>query len=499
MHKEFDWISSRAILYPNDIAIIDATTDDRWTYSEVDRRAEVLATHFVNQGIKKGDRVALLAPNHISYLDFLFAAMKCGAIFVPLNWRLSEEELSYVLGDAEPTLVGVHESFHRTHEWLGVFGQALEIAGNSYIDQLPTYTENIFQKPEIDDKDPLAMVYTGGTTGKPKGAVLSHQSIFWNAMNTIVSWDLKRDECTLTSIPMFHTGGLNALTTPILLAGGTVVLESDFEPEKAVKNLIKYRCTIVLFIPTMYHMIVQTDAFQEATFYDMEVFLSGGAPCPLSVYEEFNRKGLSFKEGYGLTEAGPNNFYIDPEMSKVKQGSVGQEMLFNEIRIVRSDGEEVATNEVGELWLKGKHLFEYYWKNDEETADSFQGEWFVTGDLARKDEDGYVYISGRKKEMIITGGENVYPLEIEHWLQSNEKVDEVAVVGIPDDKWGEKVAAFVSVKSEDVTEEELIRFCELKLSKYKIPKEFVLMAELPKTHVGKIDKKALLDDYAITE
>ncbi|MGM8216751.1 class I adenylate-forming enzyme family protein [Bacillaceae bacterium W0354] len=492
MHWELDWMSSRARLFPNDIAIIDADSEQKYTYYEINERANQLANYLYDNGIRKGDRVALLAPNHISYFDFLFACMKIGAIFVPLNWRLSEEELNYVVNDCQPKIMARHFSFKQDllsmHEV-----PLLTIESNDYINNLSNKSNNY--TPILQEKDPLAMIYTGGTTGMPKGAVLSHQSILWNAMNTIISWDIEKNDCTLTSIPMFHTGGLNALSIPLLLAGGTVVIRSTFEPETAIDDLRSYRCTIVLFIPTMYHMIVQTDKFQSAHFPHMKVFLSGGAPCPLTVYDAFQKKGLKFKEGYGLTEAGPNNFYIDPVEAKIKKGSVGKAMVFNEIKIVNDDGEEVGPNTIGELWLRGKHLFEYYWNNESASQAAYHGDWFKTGDLARCDEEGYVYISGRKKEMIITGGENVYPLEIEHWLQSHEMINEVAVVGVPDDLWGEMVVAFISFKDEKLTEEELKAYCQKKLTRYKIPKKFIVVDELPKTHVGKIDKKVLVETY----
>lgn len=493
MPNEIDWINSRARLFNHDIAVIDADTNQKFTYGDMNDRAKRLAQYLNENGVGKGDRVALLAPNHVSYFDLLFASMKIGCIFVPLNWRLSSEELYYVINDCAPSTIFVHEMYASKYDWLKEM-HTVVIKNNSYIDSLKI--DNRLEVIELHEKDPLAMIYTGGTTGNPKGAVLSHESIFWNAINTIVSWNLERSDCTLTTIPMFHTGGLNALSMPILLVGGTVVIRSNFEPEMAINDLIDYKCTIVLFIPTMYHMMIQTEAFKQAQFPNMKVFLSGGAPCPLTVYEAFYEKGLQFKEGYGLTEAGPNNFYIHPDDAREKRGSVGQPMMLNDIKIVDEQGNDVGINEVGELWLKGKHLFEFYWNNEKATDEVFHDDWFKTGDLARRDKDGYVYITGRKKEMIITGGENVYPLEIEHWLQSHDAINEVAVVGVPDDKWGEMVVAYISFKGERLTEEELAKYCEQKLARYKIPKKFIEVDELPKTHVGKINKNALVEMYS---
>ncbi|MGI8386133.1 AMP-binding protein [Robertmurraya sp. P23] len=296
---------------------------------------------------------------------------------------------------------------------------------------------------EVKGSDPLAIIYTGGTTGKPKGVVLTHKSILWNSINTVASWGLTSEDITLNYLPLFHTGGLNALAIPILMAGGKVVLASDFDPVEAVLFLNEYCCTIALFVPTMYHLMVQTPEFQASHFPSMKTFLSGGAPCPLELYEPFQKKNLFFKEGYGLTEAGPNNFYIHPLEARRKKGSVGKPKLFNDVKLLGQDGKEVSEGEVGEIVIVGKHTFSHYWNNIEATDQAKKGEWLYTGDLGRVDEEGYYYIVGRKKDIIITGGENVYPLEIEHWISSLSEVEEVAVVGLPDPKWGEVVTAFI--------------------------------------------------------
>ncbi|WP_421383642.1 class I adenylate-forming enzyme family protein [Bacillus salacetis] len=487
---ETDWVKSRSDLFPAKCAVIDSATKDSWTYSELEGRSSRLASLFLKQGVEKGDRIALFTQNHISYFDFLFACLKIGAIFVPLNWRMSPDELQFVVRDAAPVVMGVETGFVEQASQLQEDFYLIEIDSNHYLDQFPA-DEDVLN-PGLVESDPLAMIYTGGTTGHPKGAVLSHRSIMWNAINTIVSWNLTDKDTTLTCIPMFHTGGLNALSIPILVAGGTVVLSPGFNPEQAVKDLIEYRCSIVLFVPTMYHMLTGTKDFKKAKFPDMKVFLSGGAPCPRGIYDTFSSKGLAFKEGYGLTEAGPNNFYIDPGEAAIRPGSVGKPMLFNTVKIVRENGGEAGAGEVGELYLRGSHLFEYYWNKEEETEQAWKDGWFHTGDLARKEEDGYYYIVGRKKDMIITGGENVYPLEIENWIDSHEDVDEVAVIGIPDEKWGEKVVAFVAAKGGAALKaEELEDYCKRKLTKYKIPKSFYIIDQLPKTHVGKINKNEL--------
>src|SRR5690625_4828091 len=378
VQNRINWINNRAKLFPNDIAIIDADSTEKFTYEEMNERAKRLARFLYAKGVRKGDRIAHLAPNHVSYFDLLFASMHIGSIFVPLNWRLSSDELYFVIHDCSPSLIFIHDTLLNEYDWIKE-KEIVPFKNNDYIEK--NYTNDELPQVDLYEKDPLAMIYTGGTTANPKGAVLSYQSIFWNAINTIVSWNLEKDDITLTTIPMFHTGGLNALSIPVLIIGGTVVIRSSFDPVVSIGDLINYECTIVLFIPTMYHMIIQTETFKKAEFPKMKVFLSGGAPCPLTVYDAFQQKGLKFKEGYGLTEAGPNNFYIDPGKAELKRGSVGQSMMFNDIKIVNDDGEEVAYNEVGELWLQGHHLFEYYWNNEEATLEVYEGDWFKTGDL----------------------------------------------------------------------------------------------------------------------
>lgn len=484
---ELDWLENRARLTPDSEAIIDAEKRKSWSFAELNNLCAATAKWLYKQGVRKGDRIALLSPNDISYFQLLGACGKIGAIFVPLNWRLSPSEIEYILKDCSPKLVGYESSFQEKINHQVFFRYRTFLVSQ---DQIEVNEKVRFQPDSIYEKDPLTIIYTGGTTGKPKGVVLSHQSILWNAINTIVSWNLTNEDRTLTYMPLFHTGGLNALSIPILMAGGTVIIGREFKPEKAVCYLNEYQCTNVLLVPTMYQMMIETDLFKENKFDSIKTFLSGGAPCPLEIYEAFKRKGLLFKEGYGLTEAGPNNFYIDPVDALQKMGSVGKPMMFNTIKLVKECGEEAGINEVGEILIKGKHSFEYYWKNEKATIDSVKDGWLHTGDLARKDEEGFYYIVGRKKDMIITGGENVYPLEVEHWIASHPFIEEVAVVGLPDKKWGEMVAAFIVVKGA-VTSEELKNYCVQKLGKYKIPKVFYFLEELPKTHVGKIDKVSL--------
>lgn len=480
---ETDWLASRARLTPDREAVVELESGDRWTYKELDGRVTSAVRFLQERGVGNGDRVALISPNAVCCLELLFACGRIGAIFVPLNYRLGVTELEYILDDCQPKLLFTHPSMqgviqfgiptHSTEEYLK-------------IRQVPVTCRMVTQE------DPFLIIYTGGTTGRPKGVVLSHKNVFWNSINTIVSWGISDRETTVTYMPMFHTGGLNALSLPILHMGGKVIIGQKFDPFQAIQTLEQEKCTIVLLVPTMYHMMLAEPAFQKASFETVHTFLSGGAPCPHSIYEVFEKRGLSFKEGYGLTEAGPNNFYIHPKDAMKKRGSVGKPMFHSMVKIVNDEGQEAAPDEVGELYIQGHHVFEYYYNKPEETREAKQDGWLKTGDLAKRDEDGYHYIVGRKKDMIITGGENVYPQEVEHLLDQHPAVDEVVVVGIPDDKWGEVVSAAIVLKpGTSLSAQDVIHYVGSHLGKYKVPKKIVFVGELAKTPIGKIDRKQM--------
>ncbi|PWK15714.1 acyl-CoA synthetase [Tumebacillus permanentifrigoris] len=494
MRRATDWLQSRARLTPHKLALVEVETGLRLTYEQFNVRAGRLAGYLQQHGVVRGDRVALLAPNSTSYLELLFACAKIGALFVPLNYRFSTPELAYVLNDCAPKVLVYFEPYaNLAHDLAARVPVPLLLEQQGY-ERIVSCADGAAAIPvEVELEDPWAIIYTGGTTGQAKGVVLSHRAILWNSINTVLSWGLTEQDVTPVYMPMFHTGGLNALTTPVLYAGGTVVVGRDLTPAAVLEVLERERCTIALFVPTVYHSLVTSPEFTAAQFTTMHTFLSGAAPCPLSIYEAFWAKGLAFKEGYGLTEAGPNNFYIHPERAKQKIGSVGVPMFHNQIRIVDEQGLDVGTDVTGEVWIQGPHVFTGYWNKPESTAETLVDGWLRTGDLARRDADGCHFIVGRKKDMIITGGENVYPLEVEHILEQHPAVSEVAVVGLPDTKWGEAVTAVLVLRpGVSVSPEQLKEYCTDKLAGYKIPKQFLFVRDLPKTSVGKIDKKSIV-------
>jgi fatty-acyl-CoA synthase len=493
-----DWIEYRQQMTPYYTAVVDGTTGKRFTYAELNQRAKNLAAYLISRGVRKGDRVALFSPNHISFLDFVFACGKMGAVFVPLNWRLSVTELLEILDDCAPVLIACHADVQdKLPETLSI--DMLMVCGSAYEQIIKSNEPTTLVDGGVELADPLMMIYSGGTTGRPKGIILSHRAVLWNAVNTVVSWSLTSSDVTPVYLPMFHTGGINALTLPILHVGGCVVISRDFDAEQAIDLIQQEQCTIVLMVPTMYHVIIQSERFQDTDFSSVHTFISGGAPCPQNIYDAFAAKGIFFKEGYGLTEAGPNNFYLDRSDIEKKRGSVGKPMMYNAVRIVKDDGTQAGPNEVGEIWLHGNHLFDGYWNNPESTAKALNEGWLQTGDLGYYDEEGFYYIAGRKKDMIISGGENIFPNEIEHWLCQHPSISEAVVVGLPDSKWGEVVSAVVVLKSgSSLSSDELISYCSLKFGRYKIPKRWKFLDSIEKTSVGKIDKKAIIQQLMRT-
>ncbi|MFS0876943.1 class I adenylate-forming enzyme family protein [Solibacillus isronensis] len=485
------WIAKRAGQTPDKTALIQIETGETWTYKELMQHANGWSSTFSNQQLQQGDRVVTLMENSIESFAILIACRLNELIYVPLNTKLSISELQVVLSDCTPALL-ITDDTH-CERAMQLSPTKFLTCGSSELVEPTTY--NWRDEPQL----PWMIIYTGGTTGKPKGVVLSYEAVTTNAMNTVISWGLNDKDCTLNYMPLFHTGGINALALPILMAGGTVVIGQKFDPERAVRAINEYKTTVSLFVPTMYQSIIETEYFKQSSFPTVKVFLSGGAPCPKPIYECFQKRGLLFKEGYGLTEAGPNNFSIDAEVAMNKKGAIGKSMLFNEVKIINKEGQRCTEGEVGELCLKGSHVFSHYWKNEEATSETFKDGWLKTGDLAKFDEDGDYYIVGRKKEMIITGGENVYPQEVEQCLIAHEAVQEVSVIGIPNEKWGECVVAFViSEEHSEPLQSELLKYCKKHLANYKVPKQIYFLQELPKTVVGKIDKKQLMNYVLIT-
>jgi len=344
--------------------------------------------------------------------------------------------------------------------------------------------------------DPWVICYTGGTTGLPKGALLTHRSITWNAINTNTSWGLTPDDVAILNAPLFHTGGLNVFTAPLVHSGGTSIVCRTFDCDQVYDLLRDTGVTLFFGVPTMFIALQQHPRWADADFSRLKLVISGGAPCPPPVFERFWARGVDFKTGYGLTEAGPNTFWLPPKDVRRKPGAVGFPLMHIDVKLVTHDGRECQPGEVGELLIRGPHVCAGYWNRPEETARLILDGWLYTGDLARCDAEGYYSIVGRLKDVIISGGENIYPAEVENVLAAHPAVAEVALIGVLDNAWGEVgCAVVVAHPGATLAATDLLEFARERLARYKIPKRVVFAGSLPRTAAGKIDKLALQERY----
>jgi fatty-acyl-CoA synthase len=503
-----DWLCRREWLSPNKVALIDAIHHNQnITYKEWNQRVNQLA-NFLRDGlgIRKGDRVSIYAMNRVEYLDTLFACNKLGSILQVINWRLTVRELKDIIHGVAPRVLVYSQEFQNEVDELRPdlpiveHFVALDPGTNRNDTIWPRERENWpeTQLPlvELNWDDPWVICYTGGTTGFPKGAILHYRSITANSLNTIVSWGIRSDDVIPEFMPFFHTGGINVLTIPLIHMGGTNIVCGGFDIDQLFDQIETLGVTFFFAVPTMFLMMIQHPRWEALDLSDVRLVMSGGGTCPRVVYEAFWEKGVEFKAGYGLTEAGPNTFWLPTELAKSKVGSVGRPMFHIDVKLVDDKGEELEANEAGHLLIRGPHVFGGYWNNPEETDQVLTDGWLHTGDLARKDEDGDYYIVGRSKDMIKSGGENIYPSEVEDVMHSHPAISEAALIPVPDPKWGEVSRAIVVLKpGVELSEEGLTEWMRDQMAHYKVPKSFVFVQELPKTGANKVDKPVLVERY----
>ncbi|MER5691589.1 o-succinylbenzoate--CoA ligase [Streptomyces mirabilis] len=493
------WPARRARKTPHRTALIHG--DTTVSYAELYARTTRLAHALRALGLRRGDRIAYLGPNHPSYLETLFAAGTLGAVFVPLNPRLAGPEIAHQLGDSgakvlvyAPSLAGL------------VAGLPGNVHVRTFVEVGSRYEELIGQAAEEPIDQPVAaedmciIMYTSGTTGRPKGAMLTHGNLTWNAVNVLVDHDLTADERALVSAPLFHTAGLNMLTLPVLLKGGTCVLVESFDPAATLDLIERHRITFMFGVPTMFDQVARHPRWADADLSSLRILTCGGSPVPTPLIAAYQERGLTFLQGYGMTEASPGTLFLDAEHAVGKAGSAGVPHFFSDVRVVRPDFTPVDIGETGEVVVRGPHVMPGYWGLPDETAAVFADGWFRSGDAARVDEDGYVFIVDRIKDMIISGGENIYPAEIEDLLLGHPGIVECAVIGVADDKWGEVPRAVV-VPREGVQldPDEVLASLAGHLAKYKIPKSVVVVDELPRTVSGKLLKARVRTRYGTTD
>ncbi len=493
-----DWLARRAQLTPERIAIIDRASGTQTTYAQWNERANRTARLLQRLGVGKGDRVAVYASNCAEYLDLFWAAPKIGAVLQNLNWRLTVHELQGIITNGSPKVFIYSEEWREQARQLKPSFTTVEHVvaitnpepGELGLAERDAMSTQLDAPPALTLDDPWGIYYTGGTTGLPKGAVLTHGNITWNSVNTVTSWGLHAGHSAPLQLPFFHIGGPNIFMAPLVHVGGTTILCARFDPEETFDLVEQAGITHYVGVPTMFQLLQEHPRWSTTDFSRLELVISGGAPCPLPVMEKFWERDVDFKMGYGLTEASGNNFWLPPGEVRSKKGSVGYPNFHIDMRTVREDGSSCSPGEAGELLIRGPNVFTGYWNDPTATAATIRDGWLHTGDIAMRDDDGCYTILGRSKEMFISGGENVYPAEVESALLAHPSVTAAAVVGVPHETWGEVGRAFIVVAA-GYDEAALRAYLAERLARYKLPRSIVVVDALPLTAIGKIDKKLL--------
>lgn len=510
MVSQFDYLSKRDVFSPDAEALVDATTGKRYTYGEFNSRANKVANFLQREmGFEKGDRLCILAQNSLEYWEAFFGCQKCGGIFSPLNWRLVARELVGLVDDLSPSVflydsesasvVSELKKEVAVAHWIALdSGKAVE-GSLSYVELMNKSDFSPPQAVEISYDDPMGIVFTGGTTGLPKGALITYRQVAFNTLSTIR--DILPGDVYINHLPLFHVGGLYVYAVPLFILGGKVVQMKKWDLEQLIGLINKEKPDFFFAVPTQYRMLMNHHGFAAIDFNSVRFLTSGGEALPLDIIKTYrDTHGVKFKQGFGMTEVGPGCFALDSWDAERKIGSIGTPNFFIDAKVVHPDtGKECSANEAGELLFKGPSVTAGYWNRPELNRALLDEEgWFRTGDMVYFDDDGYFYVVDRVKDMFISGGENVYPREIEKVLETHPKIAQVQVIGVADSKWGEVGRAIVILKSgQQATADEIISFCGDKLAKFKIPKSVVFTDSFAPyiSGAGKILKRRLRDDF----
>ena len=499
------WLSKREEIAPEKEAVVDGGR--RLSYRQLNRRVNRLARALQAQGLTQGDRLSLLSYNSLEYIEVIMASAKLGLVLVPLNWRLTAAELTFQLGDSgvktlifDPDLRDLAQGIleRMSFERLMVLGTKPRLEARPYEALLAGQgDEEPVMEQEITSEAPFIIMYTAGTTGKPKGAVLTQGNCLYNALSLQVDMEFTSGDRDLVALPMFHIGGIGLFTLPMLYVGGTVVIQRSFEPNQALDLLRREGITLFFGVPAIFLFLIQSPEFNPKAFAGVRLVMSGGAPLPPSLVDQYHTQGIILQQGYGMSEAAPSIATLAKPWALSKKGSVGRVVFHLEARVGGDDGNELPRGEVGELLLRGPNVMQGYWNRPEANEEAFSGGWFHTGDLARMDSEGFLYMVDRKKDMFISGGENVYPAEVENAIFALEQVAEAAVIGLPDPKWGEVGCAVVVLKEgQSLQAQEVSAHLKTCLAKYKIPKKVVFTEALPRNAAGKVLKRNLRGQYS---
>ncbi len=515
MANQFDYLSKREVFSPEAEAIVDIGSGKRYTYREFNRRANQVANFLQKDtGLQKGNRLCILAHNSLEYWEAFFGCQKCGGIFSPLNWRLVARELAGLIDDLAPTVLfhdsNVAEVVSALQDRVSVeHWVALDRTGSELNESL-SYEESVTDSPtsppetvDLSYEDAMGIVYTGGTTGLPKGAMITYRHVAFNTLNTIR--DILPGDVYINHLPLFHVGGLYVYAIPLFILGGKVIQMERWDVDALIDIINNERPNFFFAVPTQYRMLMNHPDFESVDFSSVRFLTSGGEPLPLDLIRTYQKvHGVRFKQGFGMTEVGPGCFALDPWHAEEKIGSIGTPNFFIDAKVVDPEtAKECGANEVGELLFKGPTVTIGYWNRPELNKTLLdEGGWFRTGDMVYFDDEGFYYVVDRVKDMFISGGENVYPREIEKLLEEHPKIAEVQVIGVPHAKWGEVGRALVVLESgQDATEEEIIDFCKGRLAKFKIPKSVVFVDSFAPyiSGAGKILKRELRKDFGQEE
>ena len=509
--QPLDYVTAHADRTPERTAVVDTATGEELTYEAFDRRASQVATVFSEKlGLEPGTRVAILAHNSVRYLETIYGCGKAETLYVALNWRLATPELEYVVSDADPDALVYDPAFADTVAALRgridvdhyvSLGDPVSDEDVAYADALADVPAERRRMPDRDPDDVWGLLYTSGTTGRPKGVKQTFDMVLYNARNIGIPTDLTSRDTTLNVLPFFHTGGLNLYTNPTLVVGGTAVVPRSFDPQEALE-LLEGRVTAFFGVPAIYRAMIDHPDFEQRDLSSVRSWASGGAPMPVDLLEAYADHDIVIRQGMGMTETGPTGTLIDEERALEKAGSIGKTAPFVRARVVDVDAAEAGATELeslpageqGELQFKGPGITPGYWNRPDAQEAAFLEGWLRTGDIATRDEDGYLYIVDRLKNMLISGGENVFPAEVERVLNEHPEIAEAAVVPVPHDRWGEVGHAFVVPETEtSISEASILEHCATNLAKYKVPDDVEILEELPRNAAGKIERPTLED------
>lgn len=503
---DFDWLKQWARLSPASVAFKDGDLGTTYTYFELYHLSVRTADELVSKfNVKRGDRIAMLATNELEAVVLFFASLRIGSIFVPVNFRLTAREISHILNDSGARLVLAQSSFTATlASTTANLEQSVIVSSFEDFQSVVRRHHNdigssIEVRPRVAATELLIgpdeacmILYTSGTTGAPKGAIITPKMLHWNSLNTTLRLNVSQNDIFVSFLPFFHTAGWNVLLTPFVHRGAKTVLIRKFDADRILELSESEGATILFGVPTTMEIMSRSPRFKTTDLSKIRYAIVGGEPMAIDLIRTWQKKGIPIRQGFGMTEFGPGVFSLNEEDALRKIGSIGFANFYVETRVVDESGQDVGPEEIGELLLSGPVCTPGYWNNEKATKESIKDGWLRTGDLVRFDHEGYFYVAGRKKDMYISGGENVYPVEVESVLSQHPSVREVAVVGIPDSKWGEVGRAFIALHANhSLTAEELLTFCVDKLAKFKIPQDVRFLPDLPKGDSGKILKRSL--------